>query len=194
MRILVLLLAASALWAADDFSFFELLAPSSHSFAVVDDKTVTREGASYFYAPVREGSVSSNERAIDLATGKPLEVARIDGKSAKAAGGAAPRTADDARYLRVKLPGPVPKGAETRIRVYQTFTAPAFYYESDGGFVFDGTLGIKRIVALLPKGYELIGAASPAMVSTGADGRIRVSFLNDRDDQLRVHIVGRKAK
>jgi hypothetical protein len=30
------------------------------------------------------------------------------------------------------------------------------------------------------------------MVSMDADGRVRVSFLNDRDDQLPVKITGRK--
>jgi len=194
MRILALLLAATALWAADDFTLYELLAPSTHSFDIVYDVTQTREGSPYFYNPIRPGSVATNERAIDLATGKPLELATVDGKSAKAAGGVGPRTADDAQYLRVKLLGPVPKGAETRIRIFKTYTDPASYYEKDDGFVFDRPLGIKRNLVVLPKGYELIGSASPSIVSTGADGRIRVSFLNDRGDQLPVRIVGRKVK
>jgi hypothetical protein len=37
-----------------------------------------------------------------------------------------------------------------------------------------------------------VGCASPAIVSTGADGRVRVSFLNDRDDQLPVKIIARR--
>jgi hypothetical protein len=86
----------------------------------------------------------------------------------------------------------VPANAETRIRIYKTYTDPPSYYEKDNGFVFDRPLGIKRNVVVLPKGYELVGSASPAMVSTDPDGRIRVSFLNDRDDQLPVKIVGRK--
>jgi len=36
----------------------------------------------------------------------------------------------------------------------------------------------------------LIGCASPGIVSTDADGRVRVSFVNDRDDQLPVKCVG----
>jgi len=194
MRRLALLLAATALWAADDFTVYELLAPPTHSFDIIYDVTQTREGSPYFYNPIRQGSLATNERAIDLATGKALELAVVDGKSAKAAGGVAAGAADDAQYLRVKLLHPVPKGAETRIRIYKTYTDPASYYEKDDGFVFDRPLGIKRNVVVLPKGYELIGSASPAIVSTGADGRIRVSFLNDRDDQLPVRIVGVKVK
>ena len=44
----------------------------------------------------------------------------------------------------------------------------------------------------MPKGYELVGSASPAIVSTDPDGRIRLSFLNDRDDQLPVRVTGRR--
>jgi len=53
-------------------------------------------------------------------------------------------------------------------------------------------LGIKRNVVVLPKGWELVECASPGIVSTDDDGRVRVSFLNDRDDQLPVKIVARR--
>jgi len=39
-----------------------------------------------------------------------------------------------------------------------------------------------------------VGSASPAIVSTDAAGRVHVSFLNDRDDQLPVKIIGRRLK
>ncbi len=189
---LLVLLAAACAWAADDFTVYELLAPSTHSFDIIYDVTQAREGAPYFYNPIRPGSVASKERVVDLATGKPLEFETIDGKTAKAAGGVGARTADDAEYLRVKLLKPVPKGAETRIRIYKTYTDPPSYYENESGFVFDRPLGIKRNVVVLPRGYELVGSASPGIVTTDADGRIHVSFLNDRNDQLPVKIVARK--
>jgi hypothetical protein len=154
--------------------------------------SATREGAPYFFNPIRPGSTASKERVIDRATGKPLEFSVVDGKTAKASGGVGARTADEAEFLRVTLLRPVPKGAETRIRIYKTYTDAPSYYETPTGFVFDRPLGIKRNVVILPKGYELVGSASPAMVSMEADGRIRVSFLNDRDDQLPVKITGRK--
>jgi hypothetical protein len=192
MKVLLLLLAAAAAWAADDFTVYELLPPSTHSFDIIYDVTQTREGSAYFYNPIRPGSTASKERVVDLATGKPLEFETVDGKTAKATGGVGARTADDALYLRVKLTKPVPKGAETRIRIYKTYTDAPSYYEKDDGFIFDRPLGIKRNVVLLPKGYELVGSASPGIVTTDADGRVRVSFLNDRNDQLPVRIVGRK--
>ena len=192
MKMLLILLAAASAWAADDFTVYELLAPSTHSFDIIYDVTQTREGAAYFYNPIRPGSVATKERVVDLASGKPLEFDVVDGKTAKAAGGVGARTADDAEYLRVKLAKPVPKGAETRIRIYKTYTDPPSYYEKDDTLVFDRPLGIKRNVVVLPKGYEVVGSASPGIVTTDADGRIRMSFLNDRNDQLPVKITARK--
>jgi hypothetical protein len=192
MKMLLILLAAASAWAADDFTVYELLSPPTHSFDIIYDVTQAREGAAYFYNPIRPGSVATKERVVDLATGKPLEFDVVDGKTAKAAGGVGARTADDAEYLRVKLTKPVPKGAETRIRIYKTYTDPPSYYEKDDTLVFDRPLGIKRNVVVLPKGYEVVGSASPGIVTTDADGRIRMSFLNDRNDQLPVKITARK--
>ncbi len=193
MKLLLSFLALAAmLAAADELTVYELLAPSTHAFDIIYDVTATREGAPYFFNPIRAGSVATKERVVDRATGKPLQWTVVDGKSAKAAGLASSRTADDAQFLRVTLLRPVAKGAETRIRIYKTYTDPPSYYEKDGGFVFDRPLGIKRNVVVLPPGYELVGSASPGIVSTGADGRIRISFVNDRDDQLPVRIAGRK--
>ncbi len=189
--ITLLLLAATA-FAADELTVYELLSPSTHSFDIIYDVTQAREGAAYFFNPIRQGSVATKERVVDRATGKPLEWQVVDGRAAKASGLVGSRVADDAGYLRVKLLHPVAKGAEARIRIYKTYTDPPSYYEKDGGFVFDRPLGIKRNVVVLPAGYELVGSASPGIVSTDPDGRVRISFLNDRDDQLPVRIIGRK--
>jgi hypothetical protein len=189
---LVLLLAASPLSAADEFTVYDLLAPATHSFDIVYDVSATRPGAAYFCNPIRPGSIASKERVVDRASGQPLPFEMVNGRAAKASACVAAATADDAQYLRVKLAKPVPEHAETRIRIYKTYTDPPSYYEKAGGLVFDRPLGIKRNVVILPKGYELVASASPAMVSMDSDGRVRVSFLNDRDDQLPVKIVGRK--
>jgi hypothetical protein len=90
--------------------------------------TTTRKGAAFFFNPIRTGSTASKERVIDRATGKPLEFAVVDGKAAKASGLVSARTADDAQFVRVQFARPVPKGAETRIRIYKTYTdAPSYY-------------------------------------------------------------------
>jgi hypothetical protein len=179
LRLAILCLVALPAFAADEFTLYELLAPDTHQFAITYDVTQTREGFDYFLNPVRPGSISTKESVIDRATGAELKFEEvIDDKGAK--------------FIKVHLPAPVPKGGETRIRILKTYTDPASYYLKDGLLIFERPLGIKRNVVLLPKGWELIGCGSPGIVSTDADGRVRVSFLNDRDDQLPVKLIGRK--
>jgi hypothetical protein len=178
--------------ASDEFTLYELLSPESHQFAITYDVTEAREGAQFFFNPIRPGSTASKEQVVERATGKPLQFEQVSGKEAKASGLVRPDTKDDAQFIRVHLPGPVPKGGETRIRIFKTYTDAASYYLKDGQLVFERPLGIKRNVVVLPKGWELVGCASPAMVSTGSDGRIHVSFVNDRDDQFPVKIVARR--
>jgi len=180
------------LGAADEMTVYDLLAPATHSFDIIYDVSATAAGAAWFFNPIRPGSTASKERAIDRATGKPLSLSIVDGKTAKSAGGIDASTPDDARFLRIALPRPVPKGSETRIRIFKTYTDAGSYNETAAGLVFDRPLSIKRNLVILPKGYELTGSASPAIVSTDADGRIRLSFLNDRDDQLPVRVTARR--
>ena len=45
---------------------------------------------------------------------------------------------------------------------------------------------------VLPKGFELVACGAPGIVTTQSDGRVRVSFFNDRDDELTVRLRGRR--
>ena len=187
----VLLISVSAA-AADEFTLYDLLPPETHQFAITYDVTANKEGSPYFLNPIRPGSVATKERVIERSSGKELRFEEVNGKDAKGAGLVSPETPDKAEFIKVFLPGPVPKGGQTRIRIFKTYTDPASYTLTEGQLVFTRPLGIKRNVVLLPKGWELIECGSPAIVSTDPDGRIRVSFLNDRDDQLPVKIVARR--
>jgi hypothetical protein len=188
----LLLLVASSALAADEFTLYDLLPPDTHQFAITYDVTQATAGAELFFNPIRPGSVASKEKVIARATGADLQFEVVNGKEAKSSGLVDAKTADDAQFIRVHLPGPVPKGGETRIRILKTYTDAASYYVKDGQLIFERPLGIKRNVVLLPKSWELIGCASPGIISTDADGRVRVSFVNDRDDQLPVKIVARR--
>jgi hypothetical protein len=188
----LLLLLAAPLRAADEFTLYDLLAPESHQFAITYDVTQDREGAELFFNPIRVGSIATKERVIARANGKDLAFEVVSGKEAKTSGLVSAKTADDAQFIRVHLPNAVPKGGETRIRILKTYTDAASYYLKDGNLIFERPLGIRRNVVLLPKSWEVIECGSPAIISTDPDGRIRVSFLNDRDDQLPVKIVARR--
>lgn len=195
-RLTLLLLVCAAIaapaFAEDELTLYELLPPDTHQFAITYDVTQSREGAELFFNPIRPGSIASKEKVLARATGKDLQFEVVSGKEAKASGLMSDKTADDAQFIRVHLPGPVPKGGETRLRIIKTYTDAASYYLKDGQLVFVRPLGIKRNVVVLPKGWELIQCDSPGIVSTDADGRVRVSFVNDRDDQLPVKLVARR--
>jgi len=192
LLVVAIVLVAAAALADDEFTLYDLLPPESHQFAITYDVTQSREGAEFFFNPIRPGSIATKERVIARATGKDLAFDVVSGKEAKGSGLVSPKTADDAQFIRVRLPAPVPKGGETRIRILKTYTDAASYFVKDRQLVFTRPLGIKRNVVVLPKGWELIECASPGIVSTDADGRVRVSFVNDRDDQLPVKIVARR--
>ena len=143
--------------------------------------------------PFFECLFQPDQRLVFVAQpGKELKFEVVTGKDAKTTGLVPSETPDKAEFIKVHLPEPVPKGGETRIRIFKTYTDAASYTVTDGQLVFTRPLGIKRNVVVLPKGWELIECASPGIISTDADGRIRVSFVNDRDDQLPVKIVARR--
>ena len=176
---LLLPLGGVAAFAADEMTLYELLPPETHQFAITYDVTATREGTPFFLNPIRKGAVATKERVIERSSGAVLQFETVNGD-------------DGMEYLKVRLPGAVPKGGETRIRIFKTYTDAKSYYVKDGVLVFDRPFGIRRDVVVLPAGWELTGSASPGIVSTQEDGRVRISFLNDRDDQLPVKISARR--
>src|SRR5690349_8278718 len=118
----LMLAAALPIRAASDYTIYELLPPSTHSFDILYDVSINREGAAYFFNPIRQGSVATNERVIDLSTGKALEFTEVDAKVARESGLVRGKVADDQHYIRVKFAKPVPKNGEVRIRIYKTYT------------------------------------------------------------------------
>jgi hypothetical protein len=178
--------------ADDDLTVYELLGPDSHRFAITYDVTTAGEGDRFFLNPIREGSIATDERVVDQASGKPLKWEIVTGKQARDAGLTREAVKDAARFVKVELASPVPKDGERRIRIFKTYTDPKSYYAEGERVVFDRGLGIRRNAVLLPAGYELVSSTVPAIVSTEADGRVKASFVNDRDDVLPVKIVGRR--
>src|SRR5215471_18017299 len=145
VAVFLLALAASA---ADEFTLYELLPPETHQFAITYDVTTAHEGAQFFFNPIRPGSTASKERVIERSTGKELKFEVVDGKQAKATGLVSPETKDEAQFIKVYLPSPVPKGGETRLRIFKTYTDAASYGLKDGQLVFERPLGIKRNVVV----------------------------------------------
>jgi len=140
---------------SDAYTRYELLAPGSAKFRIVYEVTATTAGATYYFNPIRKGSVASNESVSDRATGKPLEF-DVVGSAVAQAGGVRNRDTSQT-YIRVKLARPVPaNGGEARVLIDKTYEDATSYYMRGDTLVFNRPLGIKRNAVVLPAGYEII--------------------------------------
>lgn len=162
---------------ADAYTRYELLAPGTGKFRILYDVTATTAGARYYFNPIRSGSIATDERVTDRATGKPLEWEVVGGAVARAGG---VRVSDTTQqYIRVRLSRPVPaNGGEARVLIDKTYEDAKSYYLRGDTLVFDRPLGIKRNAVVLPFGYELVSCNYPSQVLQEADGRIGISFFN----------------
>ncbi|HMA24173.1 MAG TPA: hypothetical protein VKP00_09260 [Gemmatimonadaceae bacterium] len=162
---------------SDAYTRYELLAPGSAKFRIVYEVTATTPGATYYFNPIRKGSVASNESVSDRATGKPLAF-DVVGSAVARAGGV--RNNDTSQtYIRVKLARPVPPdGGEARVLIDKTYEDTTSYYMRGDTLVFNRPLGIKRNAVVLPAGYEIISCNFPSQVLQEPDGKIGISFWN----------------
>lgn len=194
LRCLCLFLFNSLLCADDTMTQYELLAPESHQFAIRYDVSALEAGSTVYFNIIRPGSEASQEKVVDRASGKEIKFEMSTGKEAKAAGQAEADTVDTTPFIKVHLPKPVPKNGEFRLRIFKTYKDSKSYFQEGDKIIFDRSLSIKRNTIVLPPEYELVGSTVPVMVGTETDGRVKVSLINDRDDEIAVRIVGRKIK
>jgi hypothetical protein len=165
----------------DEYTRYELLAPDTASFKIIYDVTAVSPGAKYFFNPIRQGSVASDESVIDLMTGAQLKFQEVSGAEARESG--LPNAGLEGRYIRVELARPVPQGGEGRIRIIKTYKDPKSYLRDGHAIVFDRPLGIKRNSVVLPPGYELVSCNIPSQVIEEPDGRVGISFMNSYPSQ-----------
>lgn len=176
---------------ADGYTRYELLAPGTAKFRIFYEISATTPGAVAYFNPIRVGSIATDERVFDLATGEPLQWDIVGGAVAESGG------VDDAdpaaQFIRVKLARPVPAGGgEARLLIDKTYEDPASYLVENGKLVFERSLGVKRNAVVLPKGYELVSASYPVQVLQQQDGRMLLSFWNATPAPAPVRIVARQ--
>ncbi|HEU4994732.1 MAG TPA: hypothetical protein VFT29_07930 [Gemmatimonadaceae bacterium] len=174
---------------ADDYTRYELLAPGSGKFRILYEVTATTPGATEFFNAIRRGSVASDERVVDVMTGKPLAFDVVGGTVARGGG---VRNADSTgQYIRVTLARRVPQGGEARILIDKTYYDTSSYRMRGDTLLFDRPLGIKRNAIVLPAGYELVSSNFPSQILREADGRLKVSFWNNTPSEAPVQLRAR---
>jgi len=97
----------------------------------------------------------------------------------------------DARVVVIPFPA-VQAGQSLRLRIAETYTAPASYKLDGDDLVFDRALGRPRNAVVLPTGWYCTFNAIPATLSQLPDGRVRLDYWNGRPDQVDVLIKARR--
>lgn len=154
-----------------------LKSPETHSFSLYHDYTESRPGIAEYRNVVRGGSTVSEPSAILLDTAESLKVETVK--------------EGDAEVVIIRFP-PVQAGRSSRLRITETYTDPGRYGLVDGQLVWHRSFGRPANDVVLPAGWYLTDTAIPGVISTEADGRTRVAFLNPRPDSIDVVIKARR--
>ena len=174
-----------------DIVYF-LQQPETHAFSLHHDYTESRPGADRYLNVVREGSTVSDPSAYILDTGEKLPTRLMTGAELIAAKIESDDPVKPATQI-VMIPFPaVKKGQSIRMRISETYTAPASYRLDADELVFDRSLGRPRNAVVLPAGWYLTASAIPATVTELADGRIRLDFWNGRPGSVDVLVKARR--
>jgi len=174
-----------------DITYF-LQQPELHAFRLYHDYTETREGVDRYVNVVRAGSRATDPSAMILDTGEKLRVETLHGAELTRAGiptGGPVTEESEAVVIRFD---PVPAGGSVRLRIEETYTDPGRYLLHEGELVWDRSFGRPRNTVVLPAGWYLTANSIPAVVSETENGRIRLRYVNDRPDEIRVFIRAKR--
>ena len=176
-----------------DIVYF-LQEPSTHAFSLYHDYTESRPGVDNYVNVVRTGSTVSKPSAKILDTGEVLKDEIMTGAQLKAANvdTHGEQVPDDAQVVVVRFT-PVAKGQSVRLRISETYTAPASYRLDGADLVFERSFGRARNSVVLPRGWYLTWLSIPGVIRQTPDGLTRIDFVNGRPDSIDVLLKGRKS-
>ena len=174
-----------------DIKYF-LQQPETHAFRLYHDYEETRVGMDRYLNIVRPGSKASDPEARILDSGEELEVEILKGDeiTEREIDIGEPVTAST--ELVVIWFDPVPEGGSVLLRITETYTDPNRYLDFGDEFLWDRSFGRSRNSVVLPDGWYLTANAVPAVVHTREDGRIELTYRNDRPGNIDVLIRGRR--
>jgi hypothetical protein len=166
--------------------------PDTHAFELYHDYTETRAGVNGYANVVRQGSVASHPSATLLDTGELLPAQEMSGAEMAAAKINTGESVDPAARVVVIPFAALPAGQTLRLRITETYTAPASYRLEGDELVFDRSLGRPRNAVVLPSGWYCTFSAAPATVSQLSDGRVRLDYWDDRPEPVDVLLKARR--
>jgi hypothetical protein len=174
-----------------DIVYF-LQQPETHAFDLYHDYTEKRAGINGYANVVREGSVASHPAASILDTGEKLNAMEMSGADMLASKiNVGEKVDPQARVVVIPFEA-VQAGQSIRLRIAETYTAPASYGLDGDELVFDRSLGRPRNAVVLPSGWYCSFNAIPATVSQQADGNVRLDYWDDRPEPVDVLLKARR--
>ena len=165
--------------------------PETHAFDLYHDYTESRPGTSFYINEVRAGSTVSKPRARNLDTGEELKWEVLKGDAIKSAGLPVQNVTPQSEIVVFRF-APVRAGESIRLRMFETYTDTARYKVVGDELVWDRSFGRPANAVVLPVGWVLTNSSIPATVSTMADGRARLDFINPRPDEIAVLITAKR--
>jgi hypothetical protein len=167
--------------------------PETHSFRLYHDYTESRVGMDRYLNVVRAGSKASNPSAKILDTGKDLKIETLKGEAISQRGIEIGQPVTPETEVVVIWFDPVKEGSSVRLRIEETYTDPIRYLLHGDELIWDRSFGRPRNVVILPEGWYVIENSIPAVVSETEDGKIRLTYVNDRQGNIDVFIrAGRR--
>jgi hypothetical protein len=168
--------------------------PETHAFDLYHDYTESRPGVDNYLNIVRGGSKVSNPSALILDTGEKLVVETLRGTKitdAKIDIGEPVTAQSEVVVIRF---APVKQGQSVRLRISETYTDPNRYGVVGDELVWDRAFGRSANAMVLPAGWYLTNCSIPATVSVQPDGRVRLDFVNPRNDNVEVLVTARRRR
>jgi hypothetical protein len=166
--------------------------PATHSFSLYHDYTESRPGVGHYFNVVRAGSSVSNPSAVLLDTGETLKVETITGAELKQRGlDAGEPVGDTTQIVVISFPA-IKTGQSARLRITETYTDPGRYFLDGDELVWDRAFGRPRNSVVLPAGWTVVASSIPAAITQDPDGRQRLYYENNRNDEIQVLIRARK--
>jgi hypothetical protein len=166
--------------------------PETHSFDLYHDYTESRPGMDKYINVVRAGSRVSRPSAKILDTGVSLTYEIMKGPAITAAKldiGEPVTPATEVVVIRFPA---VRQGQSVRLRLSETYTDSVRYRIDNDELVWDRSFGRPSNAIVLPSGWYLTNSSIPGTVSLTDDGRLRVDFVNPRNDDIAVLLTARR--
>jgi len=166
--------------------------PETHAFDLYHDYTESKAGVDRYLNVVRGGSRVSNPSARLLDTGESLQTQILRGAeitSARIDIGEAVKP--ESEIVLIRFPA-VQQGKSVRLRISETYTDPGRYGLVGDELVWDRAFGRPANAMVLPQGWMVTNCSVPATVSETTDGRIRLDFVNPRNDEIAVLLTAAK--